>query len=145
MRLPAVGAVHDQVLAVLVAEMGCPVHDDQAALVDATRPYVVVEWPPGGGQAGSAVQASASWDVPCRTRSVAVDPDAAAGPAAATRQAAQWAADAARAALLDVAVDISGDGWRVTGRTYVAGSGQIRDGDAVVIVDDYMLTVTADA
>ena len=76
---------------------------------------------------------------------MAVDPDAAAGPASATRQAAQWAADAARAVLLDVAVDISGDGWRVTGRTYVTGSGQIRDGDAVVIVDDYMLTVTADA
>lgn len=144
--MPSLGVVHDATFAAMVAAMPCPVHDDQAVdPADPTLPYVVVEWPAGGGPVGSAVQTAAMWEVPIRVRSVAVDADAAAGPATATRQAAQWAADAARAVLLDARGDLSGDGWAVTGRAFVAGSGQMRDGTAVVVVDDYMLTVTATA
>lgn len=108
---------------------------------DERRPWLVVEWPPGGQAVGNAIHPDRHRQIVVRIRAVAVDPDTAAGPAPATEDAAQWAADqAARWAAQTLSVD--GDGWVVTSARRTSGGGIDRQGRTVNIADDYTLTVS---
>ena len=114
------------------------------ASVDTSRPYIVVQWPPGGGPIGSAARQNQRWELAVRILAVAVSPDPSSTPPQAAADAATAIADAARQVLLNPRIAIiGGDGSQVTGRGFTAAAGVEMAGNTVNVVDDYLLTVTA--
>lgn len=133
--------VRSAFVASLTASCSVPVYRSATPVGhDSTRPWIVVEWPPGGQPIGSAIAPDQMREVLVRIRAVAVDPDAASGPAPAAEDAAQWAADQA-AAWFAAPPHVGGDAWVICGGRRVSSAGIDREGNTVNVVDDYTLVI----
>lgn len=96
--------------------------------------YAVLELGPGSERLGTLVVPERFLNLRVRVRAVARSADE-----AVARQATQHLSHQLAVLLLDRSAPLSGEGWEVAGRSHIASSGTIVDGDTTNLVEDYEL------
>lgn len=136
-----VGESFAAVVTALETALSFPVYSHGApAGVDTARPWVVVQYIPGGGPAGTATGENRTWRVGVRIIGAARTPNAHGEPTDAVYDAALFASDQARLALLAPAFRDTLSG-RTVAVTHTGTFGADREGDVVNVTDDYQVTV----
>lgn len=137
--LPDLPATFTTVVNLLEAAVIYPVYGHGApADVDSTRPWIVAQLVPGGGPTGTATRPSGSWRISLRVIGAARTPNKQGQPTPAVYDAAQAAAQAARNALLDVAL------WNTAGVSAIDLTGAFgidEESDVVNVTDDYTIWI----
>lgn len=133
------GQVVDAVLVALRATGHKVGFEETPSGLTAGKPYAIVEVPPGAGT-GETLTGPTMAEVRVRVRTVAVDPDPAAGRGGEqTAQAVMWLADVLRTALHDAV--LAGSSWQVSAVVHEGNAGVDREGRTANMVDDFVLEV----
>ena len=135
--IPDIPTVFATVFARIETEVPHPVYAYGApAEVDPTRPWVVVQLPPGGGPNGTPIQRNREWLIPLRVIGAARTPNKQGEPTPAVYDAARDAAHTTRQVLLDPTT------WHTCAVVTITPNGSFGDdheADVVNITDDYLI------